>query len=92
LLTPTEGPSEYVAPPNPLQKGINTSKPGFVKERAKEIESTLLQTPIIQVRQTPNPPAYAFTGVQTVNNKKKGGARTTRKYSKKQANRQTRRG
>jgi hypothetical protein len=91
-LSQTGGPSPYVAPSNQLNTKLNPTNKGFVRGRKQEIESTLLQTPIIQVRQKPNPPAYAFTGVQTVNNKKKGGARNTRKYSKKQANRQTRRG
>jgi hypothetical protein len=92
-LSPTGGPTTYVAPSDPLQTGLNTSTKGFVKRRAQLLqERTIPQTPTIQVRQTPNPPAFGITGVQTVNNKKKGGARNTRKYSKKQANRQTRRG
>jgi len=90
-LSQTGGPSPYVAPSNPLNTKLNPTNKGFVRGRKQEIESTLLQTPIIQVRQTPNPPASAIVGLQTLNNKK-GGARTTRKYSKKQANRQTRRG
>jgi hypothetical protein len=90
-LSQTGGPSPYVAPSNPLQTKLNPTNKGFVRGRKQEIESTLLQTPVIQVRQTPNEPASAIVGLQTFNNKK-GGARTTRKYSKKQANRQTRRG
>jgi hypothetical protein len=95
---PKIGPKKFAPPPSTLPvvpSSAASSKPtglpgqvSSVKKEVARINNMTART--IQVPTTPYGPVYGISGVQQY--KPKGGARNTRKYSKKQAHRQTRRG